>query len=172
MLETHQSQLVQNKGFRVIDGQIYTYELTKTGFSYFYCKRIVSDDGIHTSPFNIKLRPLQTQHVCLSLNIPLLSPACDNPKFWFIHNGVTFKSVLHTLAVFKLYRNSANQQLSHCGMKWIKSANCQTSIHSLRSLMRLTQATNGSQTLRHCSMKLFHQDFINSRAVVHFAKHS
>ena len=46
-----------NVGFRAIDNSIYTYEQIKSAFSYFYCKRKVASDGIHTSPLDITLCP-------------------------------------------------------------------------------------------------------------------
>ena len=42
-----------NRGFRVIDHNVGTYEQTKKGLSYFYPKRIVQEDGIHTRPLTI-----------------------------------------------------------------------------------------------------------------------
>ena len=42
-----------NRGFRTIQHSVATYEQTKKGLSYFYPKRIIEEDGIHT-----KLLPL------------------------------------------------------------------------------------------------------------------
>ena len=42
-----------NRGFRTINHQILTYEQTKKGLSFFYPKRIVDADGIHTTPLMI-----------------------------------------------------------------------------------------------------------------------
>ena len=42
-----------NRGFRTINHGVATYEQTKKGLSYFYPKRIVQSDGIHTVPLNI-----------------------------------------------------------------------------------------------------------------------
>ena len=42
-----------NRGFRTINHCVATYEQTKKGLSYFYPKRIVQSDGIHTAPLNI-----------------------------------------------------------------------------------------------------------------------
>ena len=42
-----------NRGFRTNNHSIATYEQTKKGLSYFYPKRIVEEDGIHTLPLNI-----------------------------------------------------------------------------------------------------------------------
>ena len=42
-----------NRGFRTINHCVATYEQSKKGLSYFYPKRIVQSDGIHTAPLNI-----------------------------------------------------------------------------------------------------------------------
>ena len=42
-----------NRGFRMVDGVMKTYEQTKKGLSYAYCKRIVLEDGVSTKPLDI-----------------------------------------------------------------------------------------------------------------------
>ena len=42
-----------NRGFRTIQHSVATYEQTKKGFSYFYPKRIVEEDGIRTKPLHL-----------------------------------------------------------------------------------------------------------------------
>ena len=42
-----------NRGFRTVHHSAATYEQTKKGLSYFYPKRIVDADGIHTRPLNM-----------------------------------------------------------------------------------------------------------------------
>ena len=42
--------LVVNRGFRMRDGAMYTYEQRKLGLSAYYDKRWVLEDGIHTEP--------------------------------------------------------------------------------------------------------------------------
>ena len=42
-----------NRGFRTIQHSVATYEQTKKGLSYFYPKRIVQDDGIHTKHLHL-----------------------------------------------------------------------------------------------------------------------
>ena len=55
VLETREDLMLTNRGFRSRDNTIHTYEQTKRALSYFYCKRRVLDDGIHTKPLNIVL---------------------------------------------------------------------------------------------------------------------
>ena len=42
-----------NRGFRTIQHSVATYEQTMKGLCYFYPKRIVEDDGIHTKPLHL-----------------------------------------------------------------------------------------------------------------------
>ena len=42
-----------SRGFRIVHHSVATYEQTKKGLSYFYSKRIVDADGIHTRPLNL-----------------------------------------------------------------------------------------------------------------------
>ena len=42
--------IATNRGFRMWDGQIVTYEQQKLGLSAYYDKRWVLEDGIHTEP--------------------------------------------------------------------------------------------------------------------------
>ena len=42
-----------NRGFRIMKQSVATYEQTKTGLSYFYPKRLVEEDGIHTKPLDL-----------------------------------------------------------------------------------------------------------------------
>ena len=42
--------IATNRGFRVRDGRMMTYEQTKKGLSAAYDKRWVLDDGVHTEP--------------------------------------------------------------------------------------------------------------------------
>ena len=42
-----------NRGFRTVQHSVATFEQTKKGLSYFYPKRIVDADGIHTRPFSL-----------------------------------------------------------------------------------------------------------------------
>ena len=42
--------IATNRGFRMRDGQMVTYEQQKLGLSAYYDKRWVLEDGIHTEP--------------------------------------------------------------------------------------------------------------------------
>ena len=53
VLETTVSQSGVNKGFRSLGGRMYSYNMRRDAFTYFYPKRIVASDGIHTSPLNV-----------------------------------------------------------------------------------------------------------------------
>ena len=57
VLKSGQSHSAVNQGFRAHNNTIYTYEQRRAGISYFYCKREVLADGIHTKPLKITLSP-------------------------------------------------------------------------------------------------------------------
>ena len=42
-----------NRGFRTMQHSVATYEQTKKELSYFYPKRFVEEDGIHTKPLDL-----------------------------------------------------------------------------------------------------------------------
>ena len=52
-LNVLQSQSGENRGFRVVDNKVLTYAQHWTGFSYFYPKRKVLEDGVSTIPLDI-----------------------------------------------------------------------------------------------------------------------
>ena len=53
VLDEANNLMSTNKGFRTINHMVATYEQTKKGLSYFYPKRQVQDDGIHTKPLDL-----------------------------------------------------------------------------------------------------------------------
>ncbi|XP_078681482.1 uncharacterized protein LOC144916278 [Branchiostoma floridae x Branchiostoma belcheri] len=53
VLKTKESGQGVNRGFRVIDNQMFTYTQIRAAFSYFYPKRKVQDDGVTTLPLDI-----------------------------------------------------------------------------------------------------------------------
>ena len=63
MLQTGQTKSSTKQGFRTRGNTIYTYEQAKGGPSYFYFKREVLADGIHTKPHTITLRPWPVRNI-------------------------------------------------------------------------------------------------------------
>ena len=57
VLEDKTNASVVNRGFMARNNTIYTYTQSKKGFEYFYCKRLVQSDGIHTEPLNVVICP-------------------------------------------------------------------------------------------------------------------
>jgi hypothetical protein len=49
------------KRFRVRNNGIATYQQRRNGFSYFYCKRRVLDDGVSTVPLDLELCPIKKE---------------------------------------------------------------------------------------------------------------
>jgi len=58
VLRTQRAGCGSIQGFRARNNIIYTYEQTRNGFSYFYCKRRVLDDGMSTIPLDLELCPI------------------------------------------------------------------------------------------------------------------
>jgi len=48
-------------GFRARNNGIVTYQQKRNGFSYFYCKRRVLDDGVSTVPLDLELCPMKKE---------------------------------------------------------------------------------------------------------------
>ena len=61
VLRTHRSAAGSLKGHRARHNQIFSYEQTKNGFPYFYCKRKVLADGINTVPLDIEPCPIRKE---------------------------------------------------------------------------------------------------------------
>lgn len=57
VLDTKQSESGLNRGFLLRENNIFSYNQMRTGITYFYCKRKVLDDGIHTDALDITLTP-------------------------------------------------------------------------------------------------------------------
>ena len=55
VLEEAINVISTNRGIRTIQHSVATYEQTKKGLSYFYTKRIVDEDGIHTKPLRLSV---------------------------------------------------------------------------------------------------------------------
>ena len=53
VLLTKQNSSGVNRGFRVVNNTMYTYEQVRDAFSYFYPKRKVLADGVSTTPLDI-----------------------------------------------------------------------------------------------------------------------
>ena len=63
VLQTGETASSTNQGFRTRDNTIFTYQQKKGGLSYFYCKREVLGDGVHTKPLHITLSPWPERNV-------------------------------------------------------------------------------------------------------------
>ena len=57
VLSTQHPSIGLNKGFRARDNTIFSYTQQRAGFTYFYCKRRVLDDGVSTVPLDLELSP-------------------------------------------------------------------------------------------------------------------
>ena len=57
VLKTKKTKMSINRGIRLRGNSLFTYEQTKKAFVYFYCKRKIADDGIHSRALDIELTP-------------------------------------------------------------------------------------------------------------------
>ena len=72
VLHTGKTDVGINKGFRVRDNTLFTYEQRRAGIGNFYCKRELVDD-VHTKPLDIVLCPWE-EHQCTEITDNILSP--------------------------------------------------------------------------------------------------
>ena len=109
VLTTKQNRAVTIRGFRTIEGEIRTYELTKNAFPFVYYKRVLADDGIHTTALPVTLCPYKKDYVCIELDLEKLSPTCVDPKFAFTMNGEVFQSIMQALCKMVLWKCELEQ---------------------------------------------------------------
>ena len=102
VLQNQISQSGINKGFRAKDNTMYTYTQKRVGFNYFYCKRQVQDDGIHTAPLNLVLSPWPVYDRHIFRENPM-DPLCNSHHYTFDVDHLQFISLDHFL-VFSLVR--------------------------------------------------------------------
>ena len=98
VLHSQQVESGVNKGFRALNGQMFTYSQEKRCLPYFYCKRYVHDDGIFTSCLDIVLRPVPKSYVCLQTDLPQLAPTHQAE---FRVGEYLFTSIKQALTFFK-----------------------------------------------------------------------
>jgi len=96
VLQTAQPENVTNKGFRAVNGQIYTYSQKKRCLPYLYIKRWVHEDGVTTACLNLILTPVPKLYTCLQTDAPELGPdfmrsfKVDKCYFQSIRQAVTY----------------------------------------------------------------------------------
>ena len=88
VLETGKTNFGLNKGFRVHDNTLFTYEQRRAGIGNFYCKRELVDN-IHTKPLDLVLSPWE-ENQCTVIEEDELSP--EYP-FQFSVDGIDFQNV-------------------------------------------------------------------------------
>ena len=90
-----------NRGIKATETGVVTYELVKLAFSYFYCKREVLADGIHTKPLSLSLNPISLGNFTL---INYTSSLSNTYEFLLEVDDMSFHSLhqcfLHRQAKF------------------------------------------------------------------------
>ena len=81
VLETGNTLTGNNRGFRVVGGNIFTYSQDRASFSYNYFKReVLGPEGVYTRTLDITLRPhTQPNIYIIQLTHPLLSNTYIHP---------------------------------------------------------------------------------------------
>lgn len=108
VLQTMQPESGVNKGFRAVNGQVYTYSQEKSCLPYFYCKRYVHEDGIFTSCLDLTLCPVPKKYVCLQSDMPELAPDFKDEFRVGEHRFICIKQAL--IYFKQLNYNSANHE--------------------------------------------------------------
>ena len=85
------------KGFRLKGNNIFTYTQNRIGFNYFYCKRQVLADGIHTIPLDICLTPWAFEHRFL-IKESTLNPLALSFPFKVSYKSHIFSNIEQYLA--------------------------------------------------------------------------
>lgn len=103
VLNEYKSFSVQNRGFRARNNTMWTYRQDRTGFSYFYCKREVLQDGTSTKPLELTLTPwIDYNTQCFDSDSPLgMSYPCELVRF-----GISFNSASQLFAYMKCVRHA------------------------------------------------------------------
>ena len=104
VLETAKPESGVNKGFRAMQGQVYTYAQQKQCLPYFYCKRYVHDDGIFTSTLQVILRPVPKKYLSLQTDAAELSP---DYKRSFTVDNVTYDTIRQAIIYQKQQTSDA-----------------------------------------------------------------
>ena len=97
VLSTDKRESGINMGFRDCENTIFTYTQKRVGFNYFYCKREIEQDGIHTSPLKMVLTPWPRYNRCI-FEEKRENPLGLSHRFLFEMDDLTFASVEHYLA--------------------------------------------------------------------------
>ena len=97
-----------NRGIKATETGVCTYELVKLAFSYFYCKREVLPDGIHTKPLSLLLNPISLGNFTLINYTSSLSNTFD---FHFEVDDISFHS-LHQCFLYHQAKFHGQHQLA------------------------------------------------------------
>ncbi len=103
VLETKNSFQNVNRGIRVRNGTVFSYEQQKNGFSYFYCKRKVLEDGVTTEPLDIVLSPVNDANMIIFDSRGPLSPF---HIYDFTYGGIKFSCIYQCFLYQKAYYHS------------------------------------------------------------------
>ena len=104
VLSTEKRKSGVNRGFRAHANTIFTYTQQRVGFNYFYAKRKILDDGIHSRPLDLVLNPWPLLHRHM-FPPDQKNPLCISYPFQIEMDQLKFVSVEHYL----LFSSTLNQ---------------------------------------------------------------
>ena len=109
VLKDQVSQSVTNRGFRAKANSVFTYRQERVGFNYFYCKRQVEEDGIHTRPLDIILSPWSNirRHI---FKKDATTPLCNSYCYSLVIEDKSFQSIRHFIHFQKVKFLQGEQQ--------------------------------------------------------------
>ena len=100
-----------HQGFRARENTIFTYTQQRVGFNYFYVKRKIGEDGIHSTHLDLVLNPWPRFHRYVFAR-DRSNPFCISYPFELEMNHLKFLSVEHYLVY--------SSTLHHLGMEKAK----------------------------------------------------
>ncbi len=130
VLETKNSIQNVNRGIRARNGTVFSYEQQKNGFSYFYCKRKVCDDGVTTEPLDIVLSPVNDGNMMIFNSKDTLSPVHIHE---FMFRGTIFTSIHQCFLYQKAFYHS-----QRCLLEDILSSTSEKSLTEIDKLITET----------------------------------
>ena len=99
VLESGNTEGSINRGFRALKGRMYTYEIKKDAFPFFYIKREVLACAKFTKTLSVVLQPCPVNYFCLVTEAPELS--LDYTRLPFIWQGYHLKTLRQAVTLTK-----------------------------------------------------------------------
>ena len=147
-----------NRGIRMNESRMTTYEQTRAGFSYYYIKREVLADGISTKPLDFTLNPWPKQNAYIFPNHMgdphIFTP--DYPSKITIHN-VDFPTLEHAFIYEKLLFHKEHKLMSNIKPYCIRAG----TLHIIRNICKSVRSEEWNR-IQYEKMKLLYRIKLNT----------